>query len=158
MAGPSLHPQIAPDRAGNPCNLVSGRGGFGHARDPGRKWTRIAPVRLRKSSSCDGHLMTTTDQRSSGRGREPHLTLATFRRGAEVPVAVFFGIDFFQESKSGTIRVGNAVGSLIKKPIRPHRSGWITSGSPPRIRSGWIPPYPSQGAARRHRRARGQRP
>jgi uncharacterized protein YcbX len=73
------------------------------------KSIRIGSVWLRNAGRCDRCVMTTTDQQTGARGREPLRTLATFRRDPEVPGAVFFGTNFIQETKSGTIRVGDAV-------------------------------------------------
>lgn len=70
---------------------------------------RIGLVVLRNAGRSDRCVMTTTDQQTGARGREPLRTLATFRRNPDVPGAVCFGTNFIQETKSGTIRVGDVV-------------------------------------------------
>lgn len=74
-------------------------------------WARIAigAVVLRNAGRCDRCVVTTTDQRTGERGREPLRTLATFRRDPAEPGVVFFGANFIPETKSGTIRVGDRV-------------------------------------------------
>ncbi len=71
---------------------------------------RIGNVTLRAAGKSDRCIMTTTDQRTGTRGKEPLRTLATFRRDPALdPTAVWFGANFINESKSGTIRVGDTV-------------------------------------------------
>jgi uncharacterized protein YcbX len=54
--------------------------------------------------------MTTTDQLTGVRGKEPLRTMATFRRDPALdPTAVYFGANFINESKRGTVRIGDAV-------------------------------------------------
>ena len=53
--------------------------------------------------------MTTTDQLTGERGKEPLKTLATFRRGEADPTAVCFGVNLIHETKRGTVRVGEIV-------------------------------------------------
>lgn len=72
---------------------------------------RIGAVTLRNAGKSDRCIMTTTDQ-STGerRGKEPLRTLATFRRDSALdPTAVYFGANFINETKHGTIRVGDTV-------------------------------------------------
>ena len=77
-------------------------------------WTQleIGGVRFRNSGPCERCIMTTTDQRTGQRGKEPLKTMATFRRSPENPSAVLFGINLIQETKSGRMRVGDKVGLL----------------------------------------------
>ncbi len=71
---------------------------------------RIGDVVLRAAGKSDRCIMTTTDQRTGVRGKEPLKTLATFRRDPALdPTAVWFGANFINESKRGTLRVGAAV-------------------------------------------------
>ena len=53
--------------------------------------------------------MTTTDQSSGDRGKEPLHTMATFRRDQTEPSKINFGLNLINENKTGTIRVGDAV-------------------------------------------------
>ncbi len=59
-----------------------------------------------QSSRC---IVTTTDQFTGKRGTEPLRTLATYRRDATDPTDVNFGQNLINETKSGTVRVGDAV-------------------------------------------------
>lgn len=73
-------------------------------------WPRlqIGDVVLRAAGKSDRCIMTTTDQRTGARGKEPLKTLATFRRDPALdPTAVWFGANFINESKRGTVRVGD---------------------------------------------------
>ncbi|RXK53298.1 MOSC domain-containing protein [Oleiharenicola lentus] len=71
---------------------------------------RIGDVTLRAAGKSDRCIMTTTDQRTGLRGKEPLRTLATFRRDPALdPTAVWFGANFINESKSGKIHVGDRV-------------------------------------------------
>jgi hypothetical protein len=53
--------------------------------------------------------VTTTDQLTGERGKEPLRTLATYRRDATDPTDVNFGQNLINETKSGTFRVGDTV-------------------------------------------------
>ncbi|MDQ5979371.1 MAG: uncharacterized protein QG602_2345 [Verrucomicrobiota bacterium] len=71
---------------------------------------RIGDITLRAAGKSDRCIMTTTDQRTGERGKEPLRTLAAFRRDPTLdPTAVWFGANFINESKSGVIRVGDVV-------------------------------------------------
>ena len=72
---------------------------------------RLGDVVLRNAGKSDRCIVTTTDQLTGERvGKEPLKTLAAFRRDPALdPTAVYFGANFINESKSGTIRVGDAV-------------------------------------------------
>lgn len=71
---------------------------------------RIGNVTLRAAGKSDRCIMTTTDQRTGVRGKEPLKTLATFRRDPALdPTAVWFGANFINESKHGALRVGDEV-------------------------------------------------
>jgi uncharacterized protein YcbX len=68
---------------------------------------RIGTVTLRNAGKSDRCIVTTTDQRTGERGKEPLRTLATFRRDPDNPSSVYFGANFINESKHGTVRVGD---------------------------------------------------
>lgn len=76
------------------------------------QWPRIrlGDVTLRAAGKSDRCIMTTTDQFTGVRGKEPLRTMATFRRDPALDAtAVYFGANFINESKRGTVRVGDAV-------------------------------------------------
>jgi len=70
---------------------------------------QIGGVRLRSAGLSSRCIVTTTDQLTGERGKEPLRTLATFRRDAANPADVNFGVNFIHESKRGTLRVGDEV-------------------------------------------------
>lgn len=71
---------------------------------------RLGDVTLRAAGKSDRCIMTTTDQLTGVRGKEPLRTMATFRRDPALdPTAVYFGANFINESKRGTVRVGAKV-------------------------------------------------
>jgi uncharacterized protein YcbX len=70
---------------------------------------QIGAVRLRSAGLSSRCIVTTTDQLTGERGREPLRTLATFRRDAANPSEVNFGVNFINESKRGILRVGDEV-------------------------------------------------
>jgi uncharacterized protein YcbX len=74
-------------------------------------WTRvrIGDAIFRNGGPCARCIVTTTDQRTGERGKEPLRTLATYRRDATDPADVNFGINLIHETKLGAIRVGAAV-------------------------------------------------
>lgn len=74
-------------------------------------WTRfrIGTVVFRTGGSCIRCPITTTDQETAERGKEPLRTLASYRRDAGNPTAVRFGQNALHETKSGTLRVGDEV-------------------------------------------------
>lgn len=74
-------------------------------------WTRvrIGDVVFRAGGPCLRCIVTTTDQFSGERGKEPLRTLATYRRSAADPGDVKFGQNLIHETKSGLLRVGDAV-------------------------------------------------
>lgn len=69
----------------------------------------IAGVHFRATGPCDRCIVTTTDQLTGQRGKEPLKTLATFRRDPHEPSSVLFGLNLIQESKSGSLAVGDPV-------------------------------------------------
>ena len=74
-------------------------------------WARfqIGPIVFRAGGPCGRCVVTTTDQFTAERGREPLRTLAAYRRDASDPTGVNFGQNLFHETKSGPLRVGDAV-------------------------------------------------
>ena len=71
-------------------------------------WTRfrIGEAVFRSAGKSDRCIVTTTDQCSGERGKEPLKTLATFRRGEAGSTAVYFGVNLIHETKQGTLRIG----------------------------------------------------
>jgi uncharacterized protein len=74
-------------------------------------WTRfqIASVVFRAGGPCGRCIVTTTDQDTAERGKEPLHTLATYRRNATDPTNVDFGQNLFHETKSGKLTIGDTV-------------------------------------------------
>lgn len=74
-------------------------------------WTRIqiGDAVFRNGGPCARCPITTTDQLTGERGKEPLKTLATFRRDKIDPTNVNFGINLIQETKQGALRVGDPV-------------------------------------------------
>jgi len=103
---------VAMDRF-RPNLVISGGEPFS---EDGWRWIRIGPVVLRSAGKSDRCVITTTDQQTGQRGREPLRTLATFRQEPGQTGAVYFGVNFIQETKSGTIRIGNQVEVLSEEP------------------------------------------
>lgn len=74
-------------------------------------WTRfrIGTVTFRAGGPCTRCAVTTTDQKTALRGREPLRTLATYRRSAADPTDVNFGQNLIHETKAGRLGVGDPV-------------------------------------------------
>lgn len=89
-----------------PNVVIAGCASF--AEDEWRSF-RAGTVTLRQAGKSDRCIMTTTDQRTGARGKEPLRTLATFRRDPVEPSSVYFGANYINESKEGRLRVGDAV-------------------------------------------------
>ncbi len=72
-------------------------------------WTRIqiGDAVFRNGGPCARCPITTTDQLTGERGKEPLKTLATFRRDKVDPINVDFGINLIHETKQGALRVGD---------------------------------------------------
>ncbi len=68
---------------------------------------QIGSVKLRAAGKSARCILTTTDQETGVRGKEPLKTLATFRRESAESSAVYFGANFINESKSGLVHVGD---------------------------------------------------
>lgn len=74
-------------------------------------WSRlqIGEASYRSAGPSDRCVVTTTDQLTGERGKEPLRTLATFRRNPAEPSQVFFGVNLINESKSGNLSLGDQV-------------------------------------------------
>lgn len=72
-------------------------------------WSRlqIGAAIFRGAGQSDRCVVTTTDQHTGGRGKEPLRTLASFRRNPADANQVFFGVNLINESKSGDLRIGD---------------------------------------------------
>jgi len=89
-----------------PSLVVDGCDAF--AEDAWRK-IRAGDVVLRGAGKSVRCIVTTTDQLTGERGKEPLKTLAAFRRNPADPTEVHFGVNLINESKRGTLRVGDRV-------------------------------------------------
>ncbi len=74
-------------------------------------WTRvrIGDAVFRSAGPCARCPITTTDQETAERGKEPLKTLATYRRDPVDTTNVNFGTNLIHETKRGTVRVGAPV-------------------------------------------------
>ncbi len=68
---------------------------------------RIGDCVLRAAGPCGRCIVTTTDQATAERGREPLRTLATYRRDGDGEVC--FGQNYVNESKSGRLDRGGRI-------------------------------------------------
>jgi uncharacterized protein YcbX len=91
-------------------NLVIG-GSAAFAEDT---WSRfkIGPITFRAAGPCERCVVTTTDQLTAQRGKEPLRTLATYRRDPEDPSSVNFGQNLIHEAKTGSLRIGDPASVL----------------------------------------------
>lgn len=71
------------------------------------KRIRIGDVVLRAAAPCGRCIVTTTDQHTLARTKEPLRTLAGYRRSGEGEV--MFGQNYIHETKTGTLRAGAPV-------------------------------------------------
>ena len=92
-----------------PNLVVSGCAAFDEDRWPR---VRIGDITFRAGGPCTRCILTTTDQETGQRGKEPLRTLATYRRNATDPTDVDFGQNLIHETKSGRLRVGDRVEPL----------------------------------------------
>jgi uncharacterized protein YcbX len=81
-------------------------GGAPYAEDTWGRF-RIGDVVFHGATRCGRCVVTTTDQFTAERGKEPLRTLATYRRDAEGDV--MFGRNLVHETKVGRVAVGDAV-------------------------------------------------
>jgi uncharacterized protein len=74
-------------------------------------WTRfrVGDIVFHAAGACTRCVITTTDQATGERGKEPLRTLATFRRNGDDPADVNFGQNLIHETKRGTLRVGDPI-------------------------------------------------
>ncbi len=70
---------------------------------------RVGGIDFRIGGPCARCAITTTDQLTGARGLEPLRMLATYRRDVIEPAKVNFAQNAFHETKSGTLRLGDAV-------------------------------------------------
>ena len=70
---------------------------------------RIGSAVFRAAGASIRCVVTTTDQLTGERGPEPLRTLAAYRRAPLDPTGVIFGQNLINETKSGRLRVGDAV-------------------------------------------------
>jgi uncharacterized protein YcbX len=81
---------------------------------------RIGGIVFRSGGPCARCIITTTDQLTGARGKEPLRTLAAYRRDPSDPKDLNFGQNLLHETKSGILRVGDSVeilpGSGIERP------------------------------------------
>lgn len=89
-----------------PNLVVTGCAAFAEDTWPG---FRLGNVTFRAAGQSLRCIVTTTDQLTGERGKEPLRTLATYRRDAIDSTDVKFGQNLIHETKSGTLRVGDAV-------------------------------------------------
>lgn len=73
---------------------------------------RIGAGIFRRGGPCSRCIVTTTDQLTGERAHEPLRTLASYRRDPAEPTDVNFGQNLINESKQGTIRLGDPVEPL----------------------------------------------
>lgn len=74
-------------------------------------WQRIAinSAVFRGAGPSERCRVTTIDALTAGHGKEPLRTLATFRRNPKSPSEVLFGANFINETKQGSVHVGDEV-------------------------------------------------
>ena len=89
-----------------PNLVVSGAPAFA---EDGWPRLRIGEVTFRAGGNCARCIVTTTDQFTGERGKEPLRTLATYRRSRSDPTDVDFGQNLIHETKTGTLRIGDEV-------------------------------------------------
>lgn len=78
-----------------------------HAEDGWARF-RVGDVTFRAAGDCVRCTVITTDQQTGERGPEPLRTLALYRRRGD-GTGVIFGQNLIQETKSGVLRIGDAV-------------------------------------------------
>ena len=89
-----------------PNFVVSGVSPYGEDEWPR---VRIGEIVFRSGGPCARCIVTTTDQLTGERHHEPLRTLASYRRDDADPSRINFGLNLTHETKSGTLRVGDAV-------------------------------------------------
>jgi uncharacterized protein YcbX len=89
-----------------PNFVVTGATAFGEDAWPR---VRIGDITFRSGGPCARCIVITTDQLTGERGHEPLRTLAAYRRDVGDSTRINFGLNLTHETKSGTVRVGDAV-------------------------------------------------
>ena len=89
-----------------PNFVVSGVAAFGEDEWPR---ARIGGIVFRSGGPSARCIVITTDQFTGERGQEPLRTLANYRRDATDSTRINFGLNLTHETKSGTLRIGDAV-------------------------------------------------
>lgn len=79
-----------------------------HAEDTWKRY-RIGDLVFRNVDACARCPITTTDQLTAERAKEPLKTFATYRRDPRDHTDVIFGYNVVHETKRGTMRVGDPV-------------------------------------------------
>ncbi len=79
-----------------------------YAEDRWRRF-KVGSSAFRTAGACARCIITTTDQHTAERGLEPLRTLATYRRDPEQPTHINFGMNLINESKSGSLRLGDTI-------------------------------------------------
>ena len=74
-------------------------------------WTKVKinDAVFRNAGPCARCIVTTTDQFTAQRGKEPLKTFATYRRDSAEPTNVNFGTNLIHETKRGILSVGDEV-------------------------------------------------
>jgi uncharacterized protein len=70
-------------------------------------------LQFRSAGTCARCIVTTIDQSTAIRGKEPLKTLASYRRSPTEPSEVIFGQNLIHETKSGRISVGDVVTPIV---------------------------------------------
>jgi hypothetical protein len=70
---------------------------------------RIGDLVFRAAGPCARCAITTTDQETAQRSKEPLRTFATYRRDSANPADVNFGQNLIHETKSGSLKIGDPV-------------------------------------------------
>lgn len=78
------------------------------------RWNRIniGGMTFRNGGLCARCPITTTNQETAERGKEPLKTLATYRRDPVDTTNLNFGVNLIHETKRGTVKVGAKVALL----------------------------------------------
>jgi uncharacterized protein YcbX len=105
-------PQPIPMDRFRPNIVIGGKPGA-YAEDHWQT-VEIGSLRFLHGEPCIRCVITTTDQITLERGKEPLKTLAAYRRNADG--GVNFGMNFVCESSAGTVRVGDRVRVIRLSP------------------------------------------
>jgi hypothetical protein len=83
---------------------------------------RLGPVAFRNAGPCARCIVTTTDQRTAERGKEPLRLFASYRRDSVEPTNVNFGANLIHETLTGTLRIGDPLQPLSEGLYAPRTS------------------------------------